>query len=162
VKTLLLNKEPAMPRIKPTCSAQFRQQMVELAQAGQSTGIDSEAAVQILKAGLAASELDWASHALGLHRANLAQMVGLDSTTATNLTGNNKALPLLAAERLLRLLELDAIACATFESAAAARGWLTQQHPMLGSESPFQAAKTSYGAKQVKDLLASIKYSGAV
>ncbi len=151
-----------MSQIKPPNSAQFRQKMIDQAEAVRSAVIDSEAAVQTLKVGVAASELDWASHEFGLQRENLAQMVGLDSSTATRLTANNESLPLPAAKRLLRLLELDAFACATFESAAAARCWLNQQHPMLRSRSPFQAAKTSFGTKQVKDLLASIKYGGVV
>ena len=125
-------------------------------------GIDSGAAVQILKIGISAAELGWASTRLGINKAHIAHFVGIDRTTAARLAANKKPLPLHAAERLLRMVELDTIACETFESAEAARGWLIQQHPMLGSESPFQAAKTSYGAMQVKDLLASIKYSGAV
>lgn len=125
-------------------------------------GIDNAIAAKILKAGVQASELDWACGRFGLGKSALAQLIGIDRTTATRLTAYDKPLPLHAAEALLRMLELIAIAFATFESPEAARGWLCQPHPMLEGDSPFEAAKTTYGTKRVKDLLVFIKYGGVV
>lgn len=125
-------------------------------------GLDSQTAARILRIGVAAGCLAEVSDGVGLGKAELAQIVGIDRTTATRLASNKKALPLHAAEGLLRVIELEAIARDTFGSQNAALGWLNKKHPMLDEETPFQASKTSYGTKQVKDLLVAIKYGGVV
>lgn len=49
-----------------------------------------------------------------------------------------------------------------FASEEDAFAWMRKSHPMLDGDSPFQAAKTSFGAQSVKDILLAIKYGGAV
>lgn len=65
-------------------------------------------------------------------------------------------------ENVLRQRELEEVANNTFESKAAALGWLRRPHPMLDGKSPLESAKTSFGAQRAKDILVSIKYGGAV
>ena len=83
-------------------------------------------------------------------------------TTALRRANKDQALPMHAAEGVLRLLELEAMATDTFESDDAAHGWLRRQHPMLEGECPLEAAKTSFGTRRVKDMLVAIKYGGVV
>lgn len=66
------------------------------------------------------------------------------------------------ADDALRLLELEKMANDTFESEEAALGWLRRPHPMLDGESPLESAKTSFGARRVKDILVAIKYGGGI
>lgn len=125
-------------------------------------GINSQTATRILKNGVAAACLADVSDEVGLGKAELSLIVGIDRTTVTRLANHKKALPLHAAEGLLRVLELDAMAHDTFDSHLAALGWLNQKHPLLDDETPLQASQTSYGTRQVKDLLIAIKYGGVV
>lgn len=74
----------------------------------------------------------------------------------------DQPLPTHSAESVLRLLELEEIANDTFDSEGAALDWLRRPHPMLDGESPLQAAKTSFGAQRVKDILLAVKYGGVV
>jgi putative toxin-antitoxin system antitoxin component (TIGR02293 family) len=60
------------------------------------------------------------------------------------------------------LVELAKMANDIFASEEDAFAWMRKSHPMLDGDSPFQAAKTSFGAQSVKDILLAIKYGGAV
>lgn len=71
-------------------------------------------------------------------------------------------LPMHVADGVMRLLQLDQMATATFESDQEAVWWLRTPHPMLNGESPLAVAKTSFGAQRVKDILVSIQHGGVL
>ena len=123
---------------------------------------NNEKALGIIKNGISSRAIDPLSEFLGIGKGEVAEYLDLDRTTALRRSTKDLPLPTHSAESVLRLLELDEIANDTFESEETALGWLRRAHPMLAGESPLQAAKTSFGAQRVKDILIAIKYGGVV
>ena len=123
---------------------------------------NSEKAVSILRQGISSRAIEPLSDLFGVGKGDFAAYLDLDRTTALRRANKDQALPVHAAEGVLRLLELEAVATDTFESDDAAHGWLRRQHPMLEGECPLAAAKTSFGTRRVKDMLIAIKYGGVV
>jgi putative toxin-antitoxin system antitoxin component (TIGR02293 family) len=123
---------------------------------------NSEKAVSILRQGISSRAIEPLSDLFGVGKGDFAAFLNLDRTTALRRANKDQALPMHAAEGVLRLLELEAMATDTFESDDAAHGWLRRQHPMLEGECPLEAAKTSFGTRRVKDMLVAIKYGGVV
>ncbi len=121
---------------------------------------NSEKAVSILRQGISSRAIEPLSDLFGVGKGDFAAYLDLDRTTALRRANKDQALPMHAAEGVLRLLELEAMATDTFESDDAAHGWLRRQHPMLEGECPLAAAKTSFGTRRVKDMLIAIKYGG--
>jgi putative toxin-antitoxin system antitoxin component (TIGR02293 family) len=68
----------------------------------------------------------------------------------------------LGMDRMLRLLELDAMARDTFESDEEAAMWLRQPHPMLDGATPLACAMSDVGAERVRDILNAVKHGGVV
>lgn len=123
---------------------------------------NSEKAVSILRQGISSRAIEPLSDLFGVGKGDFAAYLDLDRTTALRRANKDQALPMHAAEGVLRLLELEAMATDTFESDDAAHGWLRRAHPMLEGECPLAAAKTSFGTRRVKDMLVAIKYGGVV
>lgn len=123
---------------------------------------NTETALGIIKNGISSRAIDPLSEFLGIGKGQVVEYLDLDRTTALRRATKDQPLPTHSAESVLRLLELDEIASDTFESEEAASGWLRRPHPMLDGESPLQAARTSFGAQRVKDILLAIKYGGVV
>jgi putative toxin-antitoxin system antitoxin component (TIGR02293 family) len=126
------------------------------------TKIDDISAHRIVKRGISSRAISPLGDFLGLGKGTVAEYLDLDRGTANRRAAKDQPLPLHAAEGVLRLLELDRMAADTFEQEAEASQWLRKPHPMLEGETPLEAAKTSYGAQRVKDILLAIKYGGAV
>ena len=129
---------------------------------GMPTAFNSEKAVSILRQGISSRAIEPLSDLFGVGKGDFAAYLDLDRTTALRRANKDQALPMHAAEGVLRLLELEAMATDTFESDDAAHGWLRRAHPMLEGECPLEAAKTSFGTRRVKDMLIAIKYGGVV
>jgi putative toxin-antitoxin system antitoxin component (TIGR02293 family) len=134
---------------------------INLPEATLST-FNSEKAVSILRQGISSRAIEPLSDLFGVGKGDFAAYLDLDRTTALRRANKDQALPMHAAEGVLRLLELEAMATDTFESDDAAHGWLRRAHPMLEGECPLEAAKTSFGTRRVKDMLVAIKYGGVV
>jgi putative toxin-antitoxin system antitoxin component (TIGR02293 family) len=116
---------------------------------------------QVIRRGISSQVIEPVSQYLGLGKGALAEFMDLDRGTATRLASKGQDLPSHAAETLLRLLEIHDMASDIFASAEGASTWLRTPHPLLDGERPLDAAKTSYGAQNVKNLLLSTKYGGA-
>lgn len=116
---------------------------------------------RILDRGISSKVIQPMSLSLGVGMADLSSFLEIDRGTVKRRADKNQALPTHSAEGVLRLLELEAIAIDTFESQADAHGWLRKPHPLLGGESPLEAAKTGFGAQRVKEILIATKYGGA-
>jgi putative toxin-antitoxin system antitoxin component (TIGR02293 family) len=116
---------------------------------------------QVIKRGISSRVIEPVSQYLGLGKGALAEFMDLDRGTATRLSSKGQDLPSHAAETLLRLLEIHDMAADVFATEDGASTWLRTPHPLLDSERPLDAAKTSYGAQTVKNLLMSTKYGGA-
>jgi putative toxin-antitoxin system antitoxin component (TIGR02293 family) len=119
-------------------------------------------AYAIVKRGIPSRSLVPLGDYLGLGKGAVAEYLDLDRATAGRKVAKDEMLPTHAAESLLRLLELDALAKDTFESPEEAAAWLRRPHPTLDGESPLACAKSGFGAQRVKDMLIAIKYGGVV
>ena len=137
-----------------------RAQVTATSQTGFKLGNDL--ACKILNVGITSKTLEPVGDFLGLSKVVVADYLDLDRGTLTRLSAKDQHLPMHAAENVLRLLELHAMAVGTFETEAEASAWLTRAHPMLEGETPLVVAKSSFGAQRVKDILLAIKYGGVV
>lgn len=117
---------------------------------------------RIVRRGIPARALDAVSRYLGLPKSALAESIDLDRSTASRLAAKDQPLPAHAAEALLRLLELHDLAGEVFASEEDAAGWLRTAHPLLDGESPLQAARTSFGAQDARNMLLALQYGGVV
>lgn len=116
----------------------------------------------IVKLGIPSRSLEPLSDHLGIGKGAAAGVLGMDRATANRRVAKDDVLPTYAAESMLRLLELDAMARDTFETDEQAAAWLRQPHPMLDGETPLDCAKSGFGAERVKDILNAVKYGGVV
>lgn len=116
---------------------------------------------QVIKRGISSRFIEPVSEYLGIGKGALAEFMDLDRGTATRLSAKGQDLPPHAADTLLRLLEIHDMAADIFATKQGASAWLRAPHSLLENERPFDAAKTSYGAQGVKNLLMSTKYGGA-
>lgn len=71
---------------------------------------------------------------LGLGKATDAAYLDLDRSTAHRLAAKNQLLPMHAAKGVVRFLELDQMACDTFEPDAEASQRLRHHHPLLDGD----------------------------
>lgn len=124
--------------------------------------LSAKQAYVIVKLGIPSRSLEPLSDHLGIGKGAAAGVLGMDRATANRKVAKDDVLPTYAAESMLRLLELDAMARDTFETDEEAAAWLRQPHPMLDGETPLDCAKSSFGAERVKDILNAIKYGGVV
>lgn len=122
--------------------------------------ISGPLAYNLLKRGISSKAIGPVGEFLGVGKAEVADMLDIDRGTVARWAAKDQPLPTYAAEGLLRLLELDQMAVDTFETEDEARNWLRKPHPMLEGDVPLSAAKTSYGAQRVKDILTAVKYGG--
>lgn len=116
----------------------------------------------IVKLGIPSRSLEPLSDHLGIGKGAAAGVLGMDRATANRKVAKDDVLPTYAAESMLRLLELDAMARDTFETDEEAAAWLRQPHPMLDGETPLDCAKSGFGAERVKDIFNAVKYGGVV
>lgn len=131
-------------------------------EAGPQLVINSQTAHRLIRQGISSRAIEPLSDFLGLGKGVVAEYLDLDRSTAHRRAAKDQPLPMHAAEGLLRLLELDQMATDTFETEAEAAQWLSTRHPMLDDETPLEAARSSYGAERVKDILIAIKWGGVV
>lgn len=122
----------------------------------------SATAYEILKRGVPSRALIALGDFLGVGMGALADVVGLDRATVSRNVASNQALPMHAAESVLRLLELQCLAEDTFETPDAASAWMLCGHSMLDGEAPLERVKSAYGSDQVKEILVALKYGGVV
>lgn len=146
---------------KPNVSNPDRRILARLVN-GEHARITNSLADKIIKQGISSQAIGPLGDLLGLGKGLVAEYLDLDRGTANRRASKDLPLPTHAAEGVLRFLELDQMACDTFESNAESSDWLRRPHPMLDGETPLEAAKTSFGAQRVKDILLAIKYGGVL
>lgn len=125
-------------------------------------GLSSAGACKLLKRGISSQVIGPLGDYLGLGKGVVAEYLDLDRGTANRRVAKGQLLPIHSAESVLRLLELGQMAADTFETEDEASAWLRRAHPVLEGDSPLEAAKTSFGAQRVKDILIAIRYGGLV
>lgn len=115
---------------------------------------------KVIKRGISSQALAPLGEYLGLSKAEIANLLGLNQGTVRRRVRADEALPAHAAERVLRLLEIDTIALSTFSTDDDATGWLRTPHPLLGDETPLESTKTSFGTQRVKEILHAMRWGG--
>ena len=125
-------------------------------------GRSSVGACKLFKRGIASQTIGPLGDYFGLGKGVVAAYLDLDRGTANRRVAKGQLLPIHSAESVLRLLELGQMAADTFETEDEASAWLRRPHPVLEGDSPLEAAKTSFGAQRVKDILIAIRYGGVV
>ena len=70
-------------------------------------------------------------------------------------------LPLEYSQKLERLARVYAFALEVWENSDDAREFLTKPHPMLEDRTPYQAAQTELGARQVEEILGRALFGSA-
>jgi putative toxin-antitoxin system antitoxin component (TIGR02293 family) len=123
---------------------------------------NSQMASKLIQQGIPSGAVGPLAEFLGVSKSELSETLGMDRSTAARRSERNLPLPSHSAEGVLRIMELVGLAEDVFDSGGSAMGWLKRRHPMLEDETPLEAAKTSYGARRVSDILVAIKYGGVV
>jgi len=128
----------------------------------RSFHLNSAAAHRIVRRGVTGAVLAPLADVLELGPTQLAPLLGVDRTTSRRYASKDQWLPASSVETVLRLAELEHLACEVFETENAAHQWLKAPHPGLDGESPLQAAGTSFGAQRVREILVAIQFGGVV
>lgn len=122
--------------------------------------LNAPLAYSLLKRGISSRAIGPLGEFLGVGKAAVADMLEIDRGTAARWASRDQPLPTHAAEGVLRLIELDQLAIEAFETEAEAMQWLRRPHPLLDGDDPLTAARTSFGAQRVKDILLAVRYGG--
>ena len=124
--------------------------------------LNNQSALHLIKRGISSKALAPLGDFLGIGRGQVAEYLDMDRTTVARHVAKDQDLPMHSAENVLRLIEIAKMANDVFATDNEAFDWLRKPHPMLDGDNPFQAAKTSFGAQRVKDILVATKYGGVV
>lgn len=126
----------------------------------RSMHFNNEMAIRLIKRGISSGTVSPLASFLGVKKSELTDTLGMDRSTAARRLERKQPLPNHSAEGVLRIMELVTLAEDVFDTGESALGWIRRVHPMLDNETPLEAAKTSFGARRVSDILIAIKYGG--
>jgi putative toxin-antitoxin system antitoxin component (TIGR02293 family) len=90
------------------------------------------------------------------------QLIAIDKSHFSRLQAAGRPLNEAQSAKMLRAMELTALANEVFASQADASTWLKRAHPLFNGESPLDYAVSEFGASKVRDCLVSLKYGGVV
>jgi putative toxin-antitoxin system antitoxin component (TIGR02293 family) len=119
------------------------------------------ARIKLIRAGVDAYVLVSASEYFNMPRAQFVKMLGMSPATAERKIKNHSLLGPAESERLERLAMIEDAANKVFGSAKLAKSWLMRKNLAFG-DSPLSMLDTETGAGEVRKVLASIAYGGAV
>lgn len=119
------------------------------------------ARIKLIRTGVQANVLVFASEYFGMPRAQFVRIMGMSPATAERKIKNRSLLGPIESERLERLAIIEDQAEKVFGDEEKAKNWLTQKNIALG-DTPLAMLDTETGAGEVRKVLASIAYGGAV
>lgn len=146
---------PSIERSASRESEKFRNWRANVASA------NAGARIRLIRAGVDARILVSASEHFNMPRAQFVKLLCMSPATAERKIRNNSLLGQAESERLERLALIEDAAEKVFGSEELAKSWLLQKNLALGS-SPLSMLDTETGAGEVRKILASIAYGGAV
>jgi len=117
--------------------------------------------IELIRTGVKAEVLVSASEYFDMPRAQFVKLMGMSPATAERKIKSGSLLGPLESERLERLAMIENAAEIIFGSAEMAKNWLMRKNLALG-HTPLSLLDTETGAGEVKKILASIAYGGAV
>lgn len=119
------------------------------------------ARIKLIRTGVAADVLVSASEHFGMPRAQFVKFMGMSPATAERKIKSRSLLGPVESERLERLAIIENAAEKVFGNAEMAKKWIMQKNLALGG-TPLSMLDTQTGAGEVRKVLASIAYGGAV
>lgn len=119
------------------------------------------ARIKLIRTGVQANVLVFASEYFDMPRAQFVKIMGMSPATAERKIKSRSLLGPIESERLERLAIIEDQAEKVFGDAEKAKNWLTQKNLALG-DTPLSMLDTETGAGEVRKVLASIAYGGAV
>lgn len=119
------------------------------------------ARIELVRSGVDAFVLVSASEYFNMPRAQFVRIMGMSPATAERKIKNHSLLGPVESERLERLAIIEDTAEKVFGSAELGKAWMLQKNLALG-DTPFAMLDTETGSGEVKKVLASIAYGGAV
>ena len=117
--------------------------------------------IKLIRTGVQANVLVFASEYFDMPRAQFVKIMGMSPATAERKIKNRSLLGPIESERLERLAIIEDQAEKVFGDAGKAKNWLTRMNLALG-DTPLSMLDTETGAGEVRKVLASIAYGGAV
>lgn len=123
---------------------------------------DAGERINLIRAGISSHVLVSGSDYFGMPRAQFAKLIGMSPATAERKIKNHSLLGSVESERLERLAIIEDLAEKTFGNSDKAKMWLLRKNLVFGDDTPLSMLDTETGAGEVKKVLASIAYGGAV
>ena len=123
--------------------------------------LDAARASSLIRNGLRAGRINELVDLLGLSKKeDISHAIRTNATSLWRWAKDDKPLPGVAVEQILRAMQLQFFAADVFGSVDLARKWLHQPHPALDGISPSDYADNEFGAQKVRGMLAGLKYGG--
>ena len=123
---------------------------------------DAGARINLIRKGISSRILIVASEYFNMPRAQFAKIIGMSPATAERKIKSHALLGPVESERLERLAIIEATAEKVFGNADQAKMWLLRKNLVFGDDTPLSMLDTETGAGEVKKVLSSIAYGGAV
>ncbi|TAN49900.1 MAG: DUF2384 domain-containing protein [Methylococcaceae bacterium] len=124
--------------------------------------LQADVAHQVSRQGVLVDAILELKSVLNLQIGEAYQLFDLDKSQASRLRRQHRTLDAAHTAKVLRAMELTALATEVFGSEAAAAQWLKKPHPLLAGESPLQYAVSEFGTGKIKNILVAIRYGGVV
>jgi putative toxin-antitoxin system antitoxin component (TIGR02293 family) len=118
--------------------------------------------IQAIRSGIRARVVDDLVAYLDVPKHVVFKVLHTPESTAHRLIRNNRPLDSAASERIVRLADVIRLAEETFGGRAAGARWLKTPNLALGDATPLSMLDTEPGAHEVRRILSSIGYGGAV
>ena len=118
--------------------------------------------IDVIRGGVAARVVDDMVEYLDVPKNVIFSVLHTPESTAHRLIKDNRNLDSAASERVVRVADVTRLAEETFGEREAARQWLKSANRALGGATPLSMLDTEPGAGEVRRILSSINYGGAL
>lgn len=142
--------------VKRSVSGEFLQWRTSIANSDAGTRIN------LIRTGVNAHVLVSASEYFNMPRAQFVKIMGMSPATAERKIKSRSLLGPVESERLERLAIIEDAAEKIFGSAEMAKTWMMRKNLVFGDDTPLSMLDTETGAGEVRKVLNSIAYGGAV
>jgi len=118
--------------------------------------------IDVIRSGVRARVVDDMVEYLDVPKNVIFSILHTPESTAHRLIKDNRTLDAAASERVVRVADITRMAEESFGGRAAATRWLKSSNLALGGATPLSMLDTEPGAGEVRRILSSINYGGAV
>jgi len=118
--------------------------------------------IDVIRRGVVAAVVDDMVEYLGVPKTVIFAILHTPESTAHKLIKDNRPLDSATSERVMRVADVTRMAEQTFGGRAPATQWLKAANRALAGATPLSLLDTELGAREVRRILASINYGGAL